>query len=118
MGRIMTTRRLIALAGGAVIVGGLITSAAADRPRGYGGYHYGPAPAYRGPGYGGHGYYGHPGAIVGGALLGLGIGAVLGGLYAPPPYYYSPPNYYPYGGSPYGYPYQYPYPPPPSYFRY
>lgn len=117
----MSMRRLIGLAGAAVIAAGVIGPAMADRPRGYGGYHYGPAPSYgwRGwGGYGSRGYYGYPGAIVGGALLGLGIGSVLGGLYAPPPYYYPPPTYYPYG-SPYGYAYPYPYPPPPPvYYRY
>ena len=52
-----------------------------------------------------HGYYGHrygigPGAIVGGALLGLGVGALLAApyyrppvVYAPPPAYYAPPAY-------------------------
>lgn len=40
------------------------------------------------------------GAVVAGALLGLGIGAVIGGavaqppVYAPPPVYYAPPPTY------------------------
>ena len=56
--------------------------------RGYGGYH----------GYGGeHRSYGRGlgvgGGIVGGALLGLGVGALLAppAYYAPPPVYYAPP---------------------------
>jgi hypothetical protein len=49
------------------------------------------------------GYYGHndnSGAVVAGALLGLGLGAVIGGalaappVYAPPPVYYAPPPTY------------------------
>ena len=58
-------------------------------------------PRYYHRGYGGYGYgrgYG-PGAIVGGALLGLGAGAVIAGAIAPrvyyPPTYYAPPAYYP-----------------------
>ena len=60
-----------------------------------------------GYGHGGYGYgYGHRGygggAIVGGALLGLGVGALLAApyyaapppvVYAPPPAYYAPPAY-------------------------
>src|SRR3954469_7556275 len=67
---------------------------------------------WRGP-YGGYrpGYYHHrgygpgPGAVVGGALLGLGVGALLAAPYVappppvvyapPPPAYYAPPAYYP-----------------------
>jgi len=62
---------------------------------GYGGYG-----GYRG-GYGHRGFGG--GAIVGGALLGLGLGAVIASqpryyapppvVYAPPPVYYPPPYY-------------------------
>ncbi len=68
---------------------------------GYGGYH------------GGYGYRGGrgwgPGAIIGGTLLGLGIGAAIAGAYVPPPVYYAPPPpaYYP----PPGY-----YAPPPGYY--
>jgi hypothetical protein len=53
---------------------------------------------HRGPG---------PGAVVGGALLGLGIGAVIGSALAPPPVVYAPPpqQYY----AP---------PPPPVYYGY
>lgn len=95
---------------------------------GYGGYHGGYG-GYRG-GYGGYrgGYgrgFGYGGAIVGGALLGLGVGALLSTpYYAPPPVVYAPPPaYYP---QPYGYyappayapaPYAaYPYAPPPGYY--
>lgn len=88
------------------------------QPRhGGGGYHphYAPAPQW----HGGHGYnYG--GAIAGGALLGFGLGALLGGaLLAPPPVVYAPPPqyYYYYNGPPpyYVMPYA---PPPPVYYGY
>ncbi len=58
-----------------------------------------PAQAQWGRGYYGHYHRGYgPGAIVGGALLGLGVGALLAAPYAapPPPVYYAPPPvYYP-----------------------
>jgi hypothetical protein len=58
---------------------------------GYGGY------GYRG-GYGWHGGWGWGPGVVGGALLGLGVGAAIAGAYAPPPYYapgyYAPPPAY------------------------
>lgn len=42
-----------------------------------------------------HGYWG-PGALVGGALLGLGVGALLATPYVAPPVAYAPPPaYYP-----------------------
>jgi hypothetical protein len=45
--------------------------------------HYGHYDYHRGPG---------PGVVVGGALLGLGVGAVIGShLMAPPPVVYAPP---------------------------
>jgi hypothetical protein len=58
--------------------------------------------------------HGGNGAAIGGALLGLGIGALIGGAIAsgppayaaPPPVYYAPPPSY---GSP---------PPPPAYYGY
>ena len=58
-------------------------------------YYRGGYGGYRG-GYGGYGYghrgFGYGGAIVGGALLGLGIGALAARpYYAPPPVYYAPP---------------------------
>jgi hypothetical protein len=84
-----------------------------------GGYHGG---GYHGGGYHGggwHGDYHHGGPGVGGALLGLGAAAVIGGViasqayappppvyYAPPPAYYAPPPTY-YAAPPPGY-----YPPP------
>ena len=63
--------------------------------RGYGGGYY----------RGGYGYRGYGvGPFVGGALLGLGVGAVIASTpryyapppvyYAPPPVYYAPPAYY------------------------
>ena len=44
----------------------------------------------------GYGYRGRGGGFVGGALLGLGVGALIGGTvarpyYPPPPVYYPPP---------------------------
>lgn len=71
---------------------------------------------YRGPGPRGgdrwRGYgYGPP--VVGGALLGLGLGALLGGGLAPPPLYAPPPGiYYPPGKPEF---YQ---APPPAYYGY
>ena len=58
--------------------------------------------------YGG-GYNDNSGAVVGGVLLGLGVGALLGGaLVAPPPVVYAPlPRY----ANPYA-------PPPPIYYGY
>lgn len=74
-----------------------------------------PAEAQWRRGWGGPGYYHHyrgvgPGAIVGGALLGLGVGALLAAPYAaPPPVVYAPPPaYYP--------PPAYAYAPPPAYY--
>ena len=79
---------------------------------------------YRG-GYGGYrgGHYGHrgigTGAVVGGAILGLGVGALLARpyyapppvVYAPPPVYYAPPPAYAYAPPAYAYA-----PPPPTYY--
>jgi hypothetical protein len=59
--------------------------------------------------YGGNGYNDNSGAVIGGVLLGLGVGALLGGaLVAPPPVVYAPPPYY---ANPYA-------PPPPVYYGY
>ncbi len=78
---------------------------------GYGGYHH----HYRGPG---------TGAIVGGALLGLGVGALLAApyiaapppvVYAPPPAYYAPPPGYAYAPT-YAPTYAPSYAPPPGYY--
>ena len=67
---------------------------------GYGGYGH--------HGYGGYGHrgYGGGGAFLGGALLGLGVGALAAPrpYYAPPPVYYAPPPVY------------YAPPPPPVYY--
>jgi hypothetical protein len=58
---------------------------------------------------GGSGHRDNSGAVVGGVLLGLGVGALLGGaLVAPPPVVYPPPP-------PYANPYA---PPPPVYYGY
>jgi len=59
--------------------------------------------------YGGGGYNDNSGAVIGGVLLGLGVGALLGGaLVAPPPVVYAPPPRY---ANPYA-------PPPPIYYGY
>lgn len=65
--------------------------------------HYAPREQWRG----GYERQDNSGAMVGGVLLGLGIGALLGGALAPPPpvvYAPPPPNYYA--------------PPPPVYYGY
>ncbi len=94
-----TGRFLIALP---VLAMTALAPVAADAQYYRGGY------GYRGYGYGYRGYYG-PGAFVGGALLGLGIGALAARpyyapppvvyaappvVYAPPPVYYAPGYYY------------------------
>ena len=62
---------------------------------GYGGYRGGYGGGYGGYGYGHRGYGYGGGALLGGALLGLGIGAlVTRPYYAPPPVYYAPPPVY------------------------
>ena len=84
------------------------------RHGGYGGYG-----GYGGPRYYGGGYYHRGpgvGAIIGGALLGLGVGAAIlsaPSFYAPPPVVYAPPP--PYYPSP-GYGYAPGYAPPPAYY--
>ncbi len=68
---------------------------------GHGDHHDWHGGGYHGGGYHGGGYYGggnDAGAIIGGALLGLGVGAAIGSMAAPPPAYaYAPPPtvYYP-----------------------
>ena len=109
----MTRSRLAAGLAAAVLAAGIgLTASPADAQwrRGYG-YGHG----YR------HGYYHRgvgPGAIVGGALLGLGVGALLAAPYyaAPPPVVYAPPPraYYP----PPAYAYAPAYAPPPYYAPY
>jgi hypothetical protein len=50
---------------------------------------------WHGGGYhGGGGYHNNTGAIVGGALLGLGVGAAIGAMAAPPVVYRPAPTYY------------------------
>ena len=69
-----------------------------------GGWHGG---GWHGGGWhGGGGYSNNTGAIVGGTLLGLGVGAAIGSLVAPPPVAYAPPPAY------------YPPAPPPVYYGY
>ena len=80
--------RIAALLSAIPVVAGLAmapSAAHADWYRGgYGGYRGGYG--YRGGGFAGP-------AIVGGAILGLGLGAALSAprYYAPPPVYYAPP---------------------------
>ena len=61
--------------------------------------HHGGEPHYHGGGgyHGGDGYRGgdNNGAVIGGVLLGLGLGAVAGGVLAQPGYAPPPPVYYP-----------------------
>jgi hypothetical protein len=93
----------------------------------------GPASAQPGRDRGGHfdrgEHYGHgdASAAIGGALLGLGIGALIGGAivgappaYFPPPpvYYPPPPAYYPSPPAYYAPPPAYYAPPPPVYHGY
>jgi uncharacterized membrane protein len=106
--------------------------ALAQHGQGRGGPHYQPGPAMRGPAYPPRGYgapgwrggeywrghetsrgYGPP--VIAAPLLGLGLGALLGGaLLAPRPQYVTPPGvYYPPGGKPGGYG-----GPPPTYYGY
>ena len=72
--------------------------------------------------YGYHGHDGNAGAVVAGALLGLGAGALLGSAAAgPPPAYAAPPPAY-YAPPPPAYypppPPAYAAPPPPVYYGY
>jgi hypothetical protein len=76
---------------------------------GYGGWHGG-----------GYGYYGPgPGVAVASGLLGLAVGAAIGGALAPPPVYAAPPPVY-YAPPPVIYaappPAYYAPPPPPAYY--
>jgi hypothetical protein len=57
---------------------------------------------------GGGGYNDNSGAVIGGVLLGLGVGALLGGALVAPPVVYAPPPRY---ANPYA-------PPPPIYYGY
>lgn len=97
--------RTLLLAAPAVAVLLLAPAAQADwRGHGYGGHGGGYYGGHGGGYYGHGGYYGRGGgyyggypagaAIVGGALLGLGIGAAVAGALAPPVYYAPPPVYY------------------------
>jgi len=85
-------RRFTMLVLAAAMAAPLGLPAAAQPYRGHPDYHR----DYRGGGdYHGGGYY-HggpgPGAVVGGALLGLGVGAVIGSVLRPPPaVIYAPP---------------------------
>ena len=97
------------------VVGIMAFAPAAANADYYRHYGYGGGYGYRGGyGYPG-GYYNRgfgPGAVVGGALLGLGVGALIAGqpryyapppvvyvpppvVYTPPPAYYAPPYYAP-----------------------
>lgn len=99
----MINRRLAATLAAIPLVAGLTLAAPpaqAQWRRGYGGY-------YHGYGYRGYG----PGAIIGGAILGLGVGAALAA-----PYYYRPPVVYAPPPRPYYAPY--PYAPVPYYAPY
>ena len=105
----------------AVTVGALYAAPAMAQhsDRGRGGYQHGYGSDWHGGrSYDAYRHHNDSGVFVGGALLGLGVGTVLGGAYlAPPPVVYAPPTsyyYYRYGPPPY---YAYPYAaPPPVYY--
>ncbi len=123
----MTRTRLAAIFAVLPFVAGLTLASAPAQAEWRGGHGYG----YGGPryyGYGGPRYYGYHrgpgvGAVVGGALLGLGVGSLLAApayavpppvIYAPPPPYYPAPAYAPAYAAPPAY-----YPPPyypPAYY--
>jgi len=94
----------------------LAPAAAVAQPRDWHGDHHPPPPRgwhgggdWHGGGWHGGGWHGggdNTGAIIGGALLGLGVGAAIGALAAPPPVAYAPPPAY------------YPPAPPPVYYGY
>jgi 4-amino-4-deoxy-L-arabinose transferase-like glycosyltransferase len=123
--RFCVTARACGLTAMAAVLGITLAMPAVAQHQDRGGVHRGnpPSAQWHGDqrsygGYGGYGYHDNSGAIVGGALLGLGLGALLGGaLVAPPPVVYAPPPvpyYYNNGPPPY---YAYPYaPPPPVYY--
>jgi len=110
--RFNLSRSLGALAIGAVMTASIAGSAIAE-PHGHGWQHD------RWHGHDWHGdrgyYQDNTGAVIGGALLGLGVGALLGSTLAPPPqaYYAPPPVYYPPPPQQY-----YNAPPPPVYYGY
>jgi hypothetical protein len=84
--------------GGSIVAGAAPASAEPGHWGGgyHGGYHGGWGGGYRG-GYRGPGY----GGVLAAGVLGLGLGAVIGGqhyYYAPPPAYYAGPSYYGYYG--------------------
>lgn len=92
--------RTVVLLTAAMMFTGILAGRLAAQPPRYGhppgpAYHHAPPPH----GWQGHGYdRDNSGALVGGILLGLGIGALIGGALAPPPpvvYAPPPPGYYP-----------------------
>jgi len=118
-----SARRLIGIPAGLAAVVMLSTvpllapTAAVAQPRDWHGDHRPPPPPrgwhgggdWHGGGWHGGGWHSggdNAGAIIGGALLGLGVGAAIGVLAAPPPVAYAPPPAY------------YPPAPPPVYYGY
>lgn len=95
----MISRRLAATFAAIPLIAGLTIAAPSDAQAQWrrGGFYHGGF--YRGPG--------PVGAVVGGALLGLGVGAALAApYYYRPPVVYAPPAYYPpyaYAPAPYYY---------------
>jgi hypothetical protein len=115
----LTRSLIIAVLTGTLMVGVAAPAYAQHYNHGSGGgNHGGNAPSshwHGGRSYGGNGYHNNSGAIVGGALLGFGLGAILGGvLVVPPPVVYAPPPGYYYRPPPY---YVYPYAAPPTVYR-
>ena len=93
----MSMRILGVLAAAAIFAAG---PAVADY-RSHGANHAPPPRAWHGDRRdGGYHYHDNSGAIVGGALLGLGAGALLGGVLRPPPMVYAPRPYPYYNAQP------------------
>lgn len=119
MRRFNLSRSLGALAIGAVMTASIAGSAIAE-PHDHGWHH---DRWHDGGWHGDRGYYqDNTGAAIGGALLGLGVGALLGSTLAPPPQaYYAPPPQSYYAPPPVYYPpppQSYYAPPPPVYYGY
>lgn len=85
------TRLLLA----APVAAGLLAAPSMARADWHG-WHVWRGGGWHGGWHGGHWNYWGPGAVVAGALAGIGVGALVAGAVAPPPpvYYPPPPAYY------------------------